>query len=128
MRIFLALIFWAYAYTEDELDKARACVKIVMDLFQNDYLYVEAFVEMKSHLDKKKLENKLFSDMIDNCIEKVPFDEVKPYRFFVAKNIWRGFGKYLSVNEKDYNEDKDLDEKQKLKKRNKPIMASNRII
>ena len=28
----------------------------------------------------------------------------------------------------DFDEDKDLNEKQKLKKRNKPIMASNRII
>ncbi|OMJ91477.1 hypothetical protein SteCoe_5964 [Stentor coeruleus] len=107
-------MFWALllayvsAYTEEEIEIARGCTKIVIDLFKNDFEVVKLLVDEKPQFDRKKFENKIFSDLIDYCRQNATFEAVDKARFFLKNGTWTEYEDYLKVFLDEYQTEDDL--------------------
>ena len=96
------------AYTEEELDRGRACSKIIGDMFVKDISQIRAICAKKPHLDSRALENKIFVDLVDYCYENAPFSVLQPVVFFMKKHSWKEFAEYLKIDEDKYIIPEDL--------------------
>ncbi|OMJ81418.1 hypothetical protein SteCoe_18092 [Stentor coeruleus] len=102
------LLAYASAYTEEEIEIARGCTKIVIDLFKSDFEVVKLLVDEKPQFDRKKFENKIFSDLIDFCRQNATFEAVDKARFFLKNGTWSEYEDYLKIFLDDYQTEDDL--------------------
>lgn len=106
--IFL-LIFSVFAFTDEELDKGRACSKIVIDLFAKDFHMIGSVTNTKPHFDSKRLENKIFADLIDYCYENTPYSAIESIKYNFGMHSWKEFQLSVKISPENYNEEKDLE-------------------
>jgi hypothetical protein len=102
------IVLAVHAYTAEELDKARACSKILIDLFANDMAVVKKITDQKPHLPSSALEEKIFSDALDYCRLNAPMSVLRPVRYFMGDQKWTDFKKYVKFFPEKYNTEKDL--------------------
>jgi hypothetical protein len=105
----LAFAAQAQQFTETEVETFRACTKIVADLFQNSFDVVEEMLGKKPALDEKKLQNKIFADMLDYCSKNAPFGMVQSVQYRMGKQSWRDFEQFLKVDLEKYGKEEDLE-------------------
>lgn len=123
-------MFWALllayvsAYTEEEIEIARGCTKIVIDLFKSDFEVIKQLVDEKPQFDRKKFENKIFSDLIDYCRQNATFEAVDKARFFLKNGTWTEYEDYLKVFLDEYQTEDDLKVSEEHKAMRKEVLNS----
>ena len=121
--IFL-LIAVVMGYTEEELDKGRACSKITIDLFVNDFQIIKEVLDAKQHLESKNLENKIFADLLDQCVKDTPMSVLEPIKYVFGNYSWKDFKNYIAILPDKYNEEADLIISPEHYKFRKAVLAS----
>jgi len=106
--ILLLYLVLVTGFTRKQLEAGKACTRLVGDLVTNNYDLVKQEAQKQPSLDSKNLENKLLSDVIDFCVERISEDQVTQVKESRGNYSWEQYKSLLVLDSSKYTSEEDL--------------------
>lgn len=109
MKLAFALLGLAVAFTDLEVDKGRACMRLSF-AFKDFYPTAEMdLIKANPHLNARKLKDKLQVDVFESCRKEISESDTDHVKTSQGNFSWTRLRKYLHYDPHKYSSEADLE-------------------